>query len=178
MTRGGVATHAARRVVARRVATLALGLAGCTPVRHANDARVEAAAVHELFVTREHARRIVLWTDRAERGPTFDVLQARDADVDTAALGAAIPAPVVGVDAPDLDRLFRAHPDGWAAFFARYPAAPGLVELARPAWSGDTLASVVVGRACGEHCFNAWRVTVAWPSGRVLATAGLHLPKS
>ena len=155
---------------------LALTLAACTPAPHAADTRVEAAAIRELFFTREHARVLVLWTDRAERGPTFELLGRLNAAVDPAALSAAIPARVVGVVASDLARLFSAHPDGWAAFYAQYPGAPGLVELAAPTWRGDTLATVIVGRACGEHCFQAWQVTVR--DGRVVAAAPLHLPKS
>ncbi|MDQ6925366.1 MAG: hypothetical protein M3154_03925, partial [Candidatus Eremiobacteraeota bacterium] len=75
----------------------------------------------------------------------------------------------------DLVRLFRAHPDGWAAFYATFPGAPGLVELEHPVWTGDSLATVVVGRACGEHCVNAWRVTMR--AGRVVATEPLRIPK-
>ncbi|HEY0780341.1 MAG TPA: hypothetical protein VGD56_20460 [Gemmatirosa sp.] len=137
---------------------------------------MQATAVRELFIVREHARRLVVWADAAERGPTFDVLGRDDADVDTRALGAAIPVAVDRVTAPDLARLFRRHPDGWAAFYRTYPGAPGVVELASPVWSGDTLATVVVGRACGEHCLNAWRVSVR--GGRALAAVPLRLPKS
>lgn len=158
------------------VAALAVAASACARPGPAADARVQAAAVRELFVAREHARQLVLWADPDETGPTFELLGAHDARADLRALASAIPLPVRPVRAADLAQLFRAHPDGWAAFYAAHPGAPGLVELARPAWSGDTLATVVVGRACGEHCFNAWRVTVH--RGRVVATAPLRLPKS
>ena len=154
----------------------AAALGACAPSHDLADARVQGAAVRELFVTREHARRLVLWNDSAEPGPTFGTLGEQDAVGDTAALARAISVPVLPVRATDLVRLFRAHPDGWAAFYAAYPGAPGLVELARPTWSGDTLATVIVGRACGEHCFNAWRVTVR--DGRVAAAQPLRIPKS
>ncbi len=140
------------------------------------DADVQGAAVRELFFTREHARRLVLWADPDEPGPTFEVIYQDDARVDARAVASTVPTSVIPVRAADLARLFRAHPDGWAAFYAAYPGAPGLVELARPVWSGDTLATVVAGRACGEHCFNAWRVTVR--DGRVVATVPLRIPKS
>ena len=163
-----------------RCAVAALAAAGavasCARPDAAADAGVQAAAVRELFVTREHARQLVLWADPREAGPTFELLGAHDAGADPRTLASAIPVPVRSVIAANLARLFRAHPDGWAAFYVAYPGAPGLVELARPAWSGDTLATVVVGRACGEHCFNAWRVTVR--RGRVVATLPLRLPKS
>ena len=152
-----------------------LALTACTRP-HRGDAEVQGAAVRALFVTREHARQLVVWADPDEPGPTFDVIPHAPARVDVGAVAAAVPTSVVPVRAADLARLFRAHPDGWAAFYATYPGAPGLVELARPVWSGDTLATVVVGRACGEHCLNAWRVTVR--DGRVVATVPLHLPKS
>ncbi|GJG85654.1 hypothetical protein tb265_08350 [Gemmatimonadetes bacterium T265] len=156
-------------------AACALALAACTHTPRA-DAAVQGAAVRELFFTREHARQLVLWTDRNEPGPTFDVIGEHDAHPDVVAVATAVPTSVVPVHAADLARLFRTHPDGWAAFYTAYPGSPGLVELARPAWSGDTLATVVVGRACGEHCLNAWRVTVR--DGRVVATAPLRVPKS
>lgn len=149
-------------------------LAACARPRP--DAAVHAAAARELFFTREHARQLALWTDPAERGPAFDLLGFADAPADTRRLEAALHAPVVRVTADNLANLFRAHPDGWAAFYAAYLGAPGLVELARPTWSGDTLATVVVGRACGEHCFNAWRVAVR--NGHVVTTTPLPVPKS
>ena len=169
-----------RRVRAPRALVLAAtSLGACARPGHAADATIQGAAVRELFVSREHARQLVLWADPGETGPTFELLGVANASVDARALGAAIPAPVRPVRAATLAELFRAHPDGWAAFYVAYPGAPGLVELARPAWSGDTLATVVVGRACGEHCFNAWRVAVrAAPSVRVVSTTPLRLPKS
>lgn len=156
--------------------TIACCLGACTPPRHTADAVVQGAAARELFFTREHARQLVLWADPDEPGPTFDVIGQRDARVDTAAVATTIPAPVIPVRSADLARLFRVHPDGWAAFYVAYPGAPGIVELAHPVWSGDTLATVIVGRACGEHCFNAWCVTVR--DGRVVSTVPLHIPKS
>ena len=163
----------------RALVLAAAALGACARPGHAADAAVQGAAVRELFVTREHARQLVLWADPGEIGPTFELLGAADAGADSGALAAAIPAPVRPVRAAQLAALFRAHPDGWAAFYVAYPGAPGLVELARPAWSGDTLATVLVGRACGEHCFNAWQVAVrAAPDGRGISTTPLRLPKA
>lgn len=166
------ANRVARR--ARFVAALALG--ACTRAHGVvDDARVQGAAGRELFVVREHARLLVVWHDVTERGPTFDLLGRDDAALDSAALATTVTIPVIRVRSADLVRVFRMHPDGWAAFYAAYPGTPGLVEFTRPVWAGDT-ATVIVGRACGEHCFFAWRVTVR--DGRVLATAPLHLPRS
>ncbi len=173
------------RIGARaRPVALALLLTACAPSRPLSDAQVQGLAVGELFVAREHARQLVVWSDARERGPTFETIDAADARADLRALGAAVTVPVRPVDAAALGRLFQAHPDGWAAFYAAYPGAPGLIELARPAWRGDSLATVVVGRACGEHCFNAWRVTLrvvmrgTAPTADVVATTPLRLPKS
>ena len=52
---------------------------------------------------------------------------------------------------------FRAHPDGWKAFWARYPGSTGVIELS-PVRLTDDSAALVVGRSCGEHCRTAWRV--------------------
>ncbi len=155
----------------------ALALSSCArrPTA-ADEARIEGSALHELFVAREHARLLVAWTDAAERGPTFDLVGQDDAPLDSSAVAMAVGIPITRVRSADLASLFRAHPDGWAAFYAAFPGAPGLVEVARPVWSGDGAATVVVGRACGEHCFQVWRVTVR--DGHVVATAPIHVPKS
>jgi hypothetical protein len=102
---------------------------------------------------------LVVWADR-DPGPVFAELVATTPD--------AVPArdapptrvgtvPVVAVRGRDLDTLFRAHPDGWKAFWARYPGATGVIELSPVRLTGDS-AALVVGRSCGEHCRTAWRV--------------------
>ncbi len=58
-----------------------------------------------------------------------------------------------------MSAFFRAHPSGWDAWFAAHPANAGLIEVAEPRVHRND-ATVVVGRACGEHCRNAWRVTL------------------
>lgn len=146
----------------RTIAFAAITCTACGPSRGAaaDDGAVQREAVR--FLLRERARddAIVLWSD-ATPGPVFETL------------GEPAAAPVAGVAGPtalggvsdiqraDLDTLFRAHPDGWRAFFAQHPGATGVIELSRVRYADDRrAATIVVGRACGEHCRQAWRVRV------------------
>jgi hypothetical protein len=55
--------------------------------------------------------------------------------------------------------LFRENPDAWAEFFRQFPRSSGLVELSEVRFSsGNTVAETFVGRSCGTHCGNAWRI--------------------
>jgi hypothetical protein len=160
-----------RRAAARRVREVALRvliagalLAGAPAACRtgALDAAVQAAALRAIFVERgESNARLVVWDDGAHAGPVL------------AALGEPLVAPLapalfaegaVGVSVErvrrrTLDSLFDAHPDGWAAFFRAHRGAYGVVEVATPRYAGDRrTATVVVGRSCGEHCRQAWRV--------------------
>ena len=129
---------------------------------------VQRAAVLTLFVEREHPRILVFWHDGAHPSPTLRLLRTAGVAVDaqqpdTAAL--ALPLPVHVESLATMEQQFRASPDGWEAWFRRFPASSGIIALTRPvllATSADGLvrASVVVARTCGEHCHSAWRVTL------------------
>jgi hypothetical protein len=120
----------------------------------------------------------VLWADPGEAGPVFAAMGVRGGAVDSAAgraAGGIVGVPVAFVTAADMTRLFRAHPDGWAAFYARYAGAPGLVEVGVVERAGPGRAAVTVGRSCGEHCASAWRVELrAAPGATAWRAAGVR----
>jgi hypothetical protein len=157
--------------------------AGCGGGDADGDARVRGAALRHLFRERERAGQLVVWADAREPGPVFSALGWRPdlsvgrADAD---LATTPELPVVGVTAADMARLFRDHPDGWTAFYRRYAGAPGLVEVGLVERSRAG-ASVVVGRACGEHCLHAWRVSLSSGTGgtwRVTRVVPLRVPRA
>ncbi len=154
-----------------------------------DQASVQRAALLTLFVSREHAKQLVFWSDDANLSPTLQLLRESGVSIeaqqpDTAAL--AMPMPVHLESLATLEQQFRARPDGWEAWFARFPASSGLVALTRPvvlAASADGIARVVVvvARTCGEHCHSAWRVTVVRHAGRTWRTSAvepLTLPRN
>jgi hypothetical protein len=157
------------------LAGVAVAVAACArPAPSAPDeAAAQGAALRRLFFEREHAGRLVVWDDPVDAGPAFEALgSGRGAPAATAALARAVGAPVTTVRSVDLQRLFRDHPDGWAAFYSAYPRSAGLVEIGRVERTGAGVAQVVVGRACGEQCRNAWRVALRTDdAGRWRATA-------
>jgi hypothetical protein len=147
-----------------------VGCATSGPLLSAADAAaVQRAALTTLFVEREHAARLVLWRGPLADAPALGGLARADTlpagDVDPRALALPIPVDTVGVRG--VEAHFRAHPDAWRAWFARYPGSPGLVELTAPrAVGGDGMrAELLVGRSCGEHCRMAWRVRVRRDAG-------------
>jgi hypothetical protein len=80
-------------------------------------------------------------------------------------LGASLPARVMSEI--DLAELFRQNPDAWVAFFRENVGAAGLVELSPVHLSPDgRRATTYVGRSCGEHCRNAWRIEATRAAGR------------
>ncbi len=167
---GGAPAAARRALAAALLGTAALGCArgGGGAEQGAEQGAAQGAAIRHLFFERERAARVVLWADPAEPGPAFEALgRAPAPPADSAALARGVAAPVTLVRGADLRRLFRDHPDGWAAFYRRYPGAPGLVEVGPVLRAADgRTAEVVVGRACGEHCVNAWRVELRRAEGR------------
>ena len=153
-----------------------------------HDAAVQRAALLTLFATREHAQRMVFWSDPVHESPTLGLLRAAGvpqvaAAPDTAAL--ALPMPVHLETLASLESHFQRHPDGWEAWFRRFPGSSGLVALTRPIWlpaaaDGSARALLVVGRTCGEHCHSAWRITLARPVGaawRTVAVVPIGLPR-
>lgn len=135
----------------------------------AEQASVQRVALLALFQEREHAKQLVLWSDAAHLSPTLQLLRDSGVSVeaqqpDTAAL--SLPVPVHLESLASLERQFHAQPDGWEAWFTRFPASSGLVALTRPvvlAQNPDSPGrdvAVIVARTCGEHCHSAWRVTL------------------
>ena len=115
-----------------------------------------ALALREIFRARAHAAQLVLWADPVEPGPVLKAI-GRPTSWDGRAVSAQeIGVPVTALGAAELERLFRAHSDGWAAFFRAYPGSPGLVEVTVVAAARDgRSAALLVGRSCGEHCRQA-----------------------
>jgi hypothetical protein len=134
---------------------------------------VQSAVVSLLFLEREHARSIELWADSTHAGPVFSVLGVGPSVPDALRVPMRTGATVHRITADTMARIFRESPDGWEAFFRRYPASSGLVEISPVAFRGDSMATVTVGRSCGEHCAIAWRLTVArgadgtWPIRKI-----------
>jgi hypothetical protein len=121
---------------------------------------VQRIALDTLFNGREHARELVIWSSDSA-GPVLESILSeqhrKQTRIDIHRLDPTIPANAI--DEPALTLLFRDHPDGWAEFFRLFPRSSGLVELSPVRFSsGDSVAEVFVGRSCGEHCRNAWRI--------------------
>jgi len=143
-----VRTHAA-------LALSAVLCFACTPTRAYDSAAVQQAALTELFLVRERASALVVWQDALHAGPVFDSLGL------TPAATVSVPAalPVTRLSLSELEALFRAHPDGWAALYDRYAGTPGLVEVGPVTFQrGGRTAQVAVARSCGENCRMAWQV--------------------
>lgn len=120
---------------------------------------IARVAIRQLFLTRERAQALTLWRDTLSL--TLRALPDADArerlPLDSATL--ALPIPTHVADQHQMEAFFRTHRTGWDAWFAANPANGGLIEVAAPRVEGND-ASIVVGRACGEHCRNAWRLTL------------------
>lgn len=132
---------------------------------------VQRAALDSLFNGREHAQRLVLWATDAADGPVLEALGSTITRatawhrIDIVRLSPSLPARVMTEAA--LTDLFRRNPDAWATFFRENPGAAGLVELSPVRLSADGIhATTQVGRACGEHCRNAWWVAARRANGR------------
>jgi hypothetical protein len=70
----------------------------------------------------------------------------------------ALRVPVAVIGEREMAALFDAAPDGWRAFFERYPGASGVTELSRATALPDGAALVYVARQCGEQCAGVFRV--------------------
>ncbi|HYW31850.1 MAG TPA: hypothetical protein VE869_10120 [Gemmatimonas sp.] len=182
---------------ARGIALAVLVLAACTrheaPFSPVESTRIAQVALRALFVDREDARSVLLWTGSLADAPTFGQKRLRSAatsslvvsesltlaHLDTATL--RLPVPVHAVDPALLDRHFREYPDGWDAWFRRFPGASGIVEVTAPVRRSGGAAALLVARACGEHCHSAWRVVLSRDTTgtwRVDSTVALALPRS
>jgi hypothetical protein len=65
-----------------------------------------------------------------------------------------LPVPIRRVSASELRALGGNNPDEfWRAFYDRYPASPGSIELSQPAFSSDGQQALVsVYDGCGGRC--------------------------
>jgi hypothetical protein len=178
----------ARRVAAR-LRLLACGASvlacACAPGRdYRSERAVLRATLVELFATRERARAITVWHDPREQAPTLSAYGGPWDHHDTLALqvvdttGLALPFRVERTTLAASERFFREHPKGWDAWFEANPGNAGIVEVVKPRIFTDS-AVMVVGRACGEICRTAWRVSLtraggAWQVRRVTV---LTLPR-
>ncbi|MES2523460.1 MAG: hypothetical protein V4617_12225 [Gemmatimonadota bacterium] len=163
------------------------------PFSRAESTSIARAGLGALFVDREQARSVLLWTGPLADAPTFGQKRLRIAatggllraealtlaHLDTAALH--LPVPLIPVDLALLDAHFRANPAGWDTWFRRFPGASGIVEVGKPLARRDGAATMFVGRACGEHCHSAWRLVLsrtATETWRVDSVIPLRLPRS
>jgi hypothetical protein len=170
------ARRAARVTLAVALATAGARCAGdARHVRREADAAtsydVQRVALDSLFNGRERAQRLVLWESDAADGPALEVVRStiprarKSRTIDIARLAPSLPARTLAETA--VADLFRRNPDGWAAFFRENAGSAGLIELS-PVWlsrDGDS-ATTHVGRSCGEHCRNVWRVSARRMSAR------------
>jgi hypothetical protein len=157
----------------------------CAPGRdHDAERAVVRATLVELFAKREKAQAITVWHDPREQGPTLSAYGGPWDYHDTLALqvvdttGLGLPFRVERTTLRDISAFFAEHPGGWDVWFETHPGNAGVVEVAQPRMFTDS-AVMVVGRACGEICRSAWRVSLrrsdsAW---RVRQVQTLVLPK-
>jgi hypothetical protein len=146
----------------------------------ADAAAIERAALTTLFLEREHARTMTLLEAAREAAPVLgDVPLTSDTLAVPNPRLLALPVPVTVVTRGAIDSVFRANPDGWAAWYARYPGSAGLIELTAPVVgidaNGRLTATLVVARSCGEHCRSAWRVAVRRDGRGVWRTEGVEV---
>ena len=121
---------------------------------------VQCLALDTLFNGREHARELAIWSSDSA-GPVLEQISRQKnlthQRTDVRRLAPTLPA--TAIDEATIARMFREHADGWAEFFRRFPHSSGLVELSPPHFSsGNSVGEMYVGRSCGPHCQNAWRV--------------------
>ena len=140
----------------RAASMLLLALAACdVGAPESSDAHIQRAALTELFLVRERAGEVVIWSDSTATGPVFSAMVLTSAD------SVATPAglPLRTTTLADLAAMFRESPDGWRDFYSRFPRTPGLVEVSPVEYTSDhERAALVIARSCGEHCRMAWRV--------------------
>jgi hypothetical protein len=139
------------------VAMVAATTIACRPSDDASYT-VQRIALDTLFNGREHARQLVIWSSDSA-GPALEGILSQhptQSRVNIEQLRPTLPA--AAIDEQALTNLFREHPDGWEEFFTRYPRSSGLVELSPVHFTSRNAAETYVGRSCGEHCRNAWRI--------------------
>jgi hypothetical protein len=162
-----------------------LVIGSCGPGRdHRAERAVVRATLVELFAAREKAQAITLWHDPRQQAPTLSVYGGPWDQHDTLALqvvdstGMRLPFRVQHTTLREMSAFFAKHPGGWDVWFEMHPGNAGVVEIVRPQMFADS-AVVMVGRACGEMCRSAWRVSLTRrdTSWRVRQVQTLTLPK-
>lgn len=157
----------------------------CGPGRdHAAERAVVRATLVELFARRERPQAITIWHDPREQAPTLSAYGGPWDHRDTLALqvvdstGLDLPFRVEHTTLREMAAFFAAHAGGWDTWFEQHPGNAGIVEFAAPRFFADS-AVVVVGRACGEICRSAWRVSLERGAGtwRVRAVGVLPIPR-
>ena len=166
----------------------------------AENTAIVGAALTALFVDREPSTEILLWQDPVRDAPVFGNAAVRSivtpyqhnparpsrlrpfalAVVDSARL--ALPIPWRPVRLATLEAHFREHAAGSESWFRLHPGSTGVVEVTVPIPEGEgrDRASLLVGRACGDDCRHAWRVTLRRRDGvwRADSVVALPLPRS
>lgn len=134
------------------------------------EAEVVRASLVTLFSRRERAQSIAIWTDSRERSPTLSAFGGRFDAHDTLQLvdlpsgGGAWPFALEATSLRDMQAFFKRAPAGWDSWFSSRQGSGGVVEIVRPRIAGDS-ASIIIGRACGEICRGAWRVSLVREGG-------------
>lgn len=128
------------------------------------------AGLEALFIKRERAQAVTLWADGREFAPTLSVYGGPYDTADTLALwpvdsasaaqlALPLPLPLHTTTLRDMEAFFRDEPAGWEAWFRANPGDAGIVEIVTPRIRGDS-AQLLIGRACGEQCRSAWRLSL------------------
>lgn len=169
----------------RAVTIILLITAACGPGRdYVAEKQVVRATLTELFAKRERARAITVWHDPREQAPTLSAFGGPFDHHDTLTLqvvdttGMGLPFVVEHTTLREISAFFAEHPGGWDRWLEDHPGNAGVVEVVKPrVW--DDSAAVVVGRACGEMCRSAWRVSLvrADTTWRVKRVQLLSVPK-
>jgi hypothetical protein len=119
---------------------------------------VERVVLRELFLLRERASRIVLYEGPPASAPALGATVLPEGMTLSRLPAARVDGE--SISAAALATLFRRNPDGWRAWFQRFPGSSGLVERTTPLVRGDS-AVMIVARTCGEHCQQGWIVNAA-----------------
>src|SRR5690242_17173140 len=115
-----VRRHTNRRTILSVATAIVMAATACHSTDDTTYA-VQRLALDALFNSREHARRLVIWSSDSA-GPALELILSQQtlkhAPIDIQRLAPTLPA--TAVDERAVADLFREYPDGWAEFFRRY----------------------------------------------------------
>ncbi len=151
-------------------------------VNDAMSAAIQRAALTSLFIEGERSTRLVLWSGDRLNAPALSLLPGAGTRGDTLAVDVPDPErlsmdiPTTRVTVRDVEALGREAANEWDGWLARNPGSGGIVELTRPRvrMGEPERATLVIGRACGQHCRSAWRLALvrdgagAWHTSAVV----------